>query len=73
MSNKNYISLTCVFDFNLVFLQGLGTDDAKLIRVVISRSEIDMVQIKQAFANMYGQTLGRFISVGHLQLIFLTF
>eukprot|EP00112_Aurelia_sp_Birch-Aquarium-sp1_P021920 Seg6005.1 transcript_id=Seg6005.1/GoldUCD/mRNA.D3Y31 product="Annexin A7" protein_id=Seg6005.1/GoldUCD/D3Y31 len=43
-------------------MKGLGTDDAKLIRAIISRSEIDMVQIKQAFANMYGQTLGRFIS-----------
>jgi len=43
-------------------MKGLGTDDDRLQRICISRSEIDMVQIKQAFANMYGQTLGRFIS-----------
>jgi len=43
-------------------MKGLGTDDQTLIRIMVSRSEIDMVQIKDAFKNMYGQTLERFIT-----------
>ena len=44
-------------------MKGLGTDDNSLIRVVVSRAEIDMVQIKQAFLRDYGKTLASFISV----------
>eukprot|EP00794_Sanderia_malayensis_P012776 gene12776-14087_t len=43
-------------------MKGLGTDDSTLIRVCVSRSEIDMAQIKKEFANMYGQTLARYIT-----------
>ncbi|VDO04130.1 unnamed protein product [Rodentolepis nana] len=42
-------------------MKGLGTDDESLIRVVVSRCEIDMVQIKEAFKAEYKQTLGEFI------------
>ncbi|VDL61259.1 unnamed protein product [Hymenolepis diminuta] len=42
-------------------MKGLGTDDESLIRVVVSRCEIDMVQIKDAFKAEYKQTLGEFI------------
>ena len=44
-------------------MKGLGTDDNSLIRVVVSRAEIDMVQIKQAILRDYGKTLASFISV----------
>ena len=44
-------------------MSGLGTDDDSLIRVCVSRSEIDMVQIKLQFQKMYGQSLGQFIKV----------
>ncbi|XP_033124492.1 annexin A5-like isoform X2 [Anneissia japonica] len=43
-------------------MKGLGTDDETLMRVMISRCEIDMVQIKEEFKRNYKQTLGRFIS-----------
>jgi len=43
-------------------MKGLGTDDNSLIRVVVSRADIDMVQIKQAFLRDYGKTLASFIS-----------
>lgn len=43
-------------------MKGLGTDDGTLMRIMISRSEIDLVQIKKAFSDMYGKTLARFIS-----------
>lgn len=42
-------------------MKGLGTDDQTLIRLVVTRCEIDMVQIKQEFHKMYHQTLEAFI------------
>ena len=51
-------------------MKGLGTDDNSLIRVVVSRAEIDMVQIKQAFLRDYGKTLASFISVSVVVIIF---
>ena len=38
-------------------------DNQTLMRIVISRSEIDLVQIKTAFEDMYKKTLDEFISV----------
>lgn len=46
-------------------MKGLGTDDESLLRVVISRCEVDMVQIKEAFQRDYKQTLGQFIAVSY--------
>ena len=46
-------------------MKGLGTDDNTLIRVVISRSEVDMQKIKEEFKNLYKQTLQDFIIVSN--------
>jgi len=35
-------------------MKGLGTDDSKLIRIVVSRCEVDMANIVQAFGRTYG-------------------
>ncbi|XP_070544345.1 annexin-B12-like isoform X2 [Ptychodera flava] len=43
-------------------MKGLGTDDDTLIRVVVSRCEKDMVQIKHEFQRMYSQPLSQFIA-----------
>jgi len=43
-------------------MKGAGTDDATLIRVMVSRSEVDMQQIKEHFQEMYGQQLEAFIN-----------
>lgn len=43
--------------------QGLGTDDATLVRVMVSRCEVDMVQIKSAFRAKYYKSLESFIKV----------
>uniref|UniRef100_A0A4W4FVC3 Annexin n=1 Tax=Electrophorus electricus TaxID=8005 RepID=A0A4W4FVC3_ELEEL len=43
-----------------IFL-GLGTTDSILIRVMVSRCEIDMLDIKTEFLKMYGKTLHSFI------------
>ena len=45
-------------------LQGLGTDEDTLTRVMVSRSEIDLQQIKARFMGKYGKTLYSFIKVG---------
>lgn len=42
-------------------MKGLGTDEDTLIRIIASRSEIDMVQIKAEFLEMTHKTLYRYI------------
>ncbi|NXX87094.1 ANXA4 protein, partial [Urocolius indicus] len=42
-------------------MKGLGTDDNTLIRVMVSRSEIDMLDIRREFLTMYGKSLYSFI------------
>ena len=48
----------------LFLVQGLGTNDRVLVRVMVSRCEVDMVQIKKIFYQKYHKTLGSFIKVG---------
>ena len=52
-------------------MKGLGTDDNTLVRVCVSRSEIDMVQIKDHFKTMYEQDLGQYIAVSRQVLYFI--
>lgn len=42
-------------------MKGMGTDDKTLIRIIITRAEVDMVQIKQEFQKQFGKTLDGFI------------
>ena len=44
-------------------MQGAGTDETTLNRVMVSRAEIDMEEIKKAFMSKYGKTLYNFIKV----------
>jgi len=43
-------------------MKGLGTKDDTLLRVVVSRCEVDMVQIKEEFYRAYKQSLSQFIA-----------
>ncbi|KAL3123477.1 hypothetical protein niasHT_000873 [Heterodera trifolii] len=38
-------------------MKGIGTRDTDLIRLVVTRSEVDMADIRQAYQNMYGTPL----------------
>ncbi|TKS84514.1 Annexin A4 [Collichthys lucidus] len=42
-------------------MKGLGTTDSILIRIMVARAEIDMLDIKAQFLKMYGKTLYSFI------------
>ncbi|KAM9735620.1 annexin A4 isoform 2-T3 [Menidia menidia] len=42
-------------------MKGLGTTDSVLIRIMVSRAEIDMLDIKAQFLKIYGKTLYSFI------------
>lgn len=44
-------------------MKGLGTDDNMLTRVMVSRSAVDMEDIKKTFLAEYGKTLYSFIKV----------
>lgn len=44
-------------------MDGIGTDDTTLIRIVVSRSERDLEEIKEAFWRIYDKTLSDFIRV----------
>lgn len=43
-------------------MKGLGTDDSRLIRLVVTRCEVDMGEIKNVFLQEYGESLEDFIS-----------
>lgn len=42
-------------------MKGAGTDDDTLVRVVVSRAEVDLVEIKAAFLEKYHKTLYKMI------------
>lgn len=43
-------------------MAGMGTNDNQLIRIITTRSEVDMGEIKQHYAAMYGKDLGSAIA-----------
>lgn len=48
---------------SVFLIKGLGTTDSVLIRIMVSRAEIDMLDIKSQFQKIYGKTLHSFIKV----------
>jgi len=42
-------------------MKGAGTNDKALIRAMVSRSEVDLTEVKEEFVRRYGQTLEQFI------------
>ena len=50
-------------------LQGLGTADNTLIRIMVCRSEIDMLDIRECFRLLYEKSLHNMIKVGSQLLL----
>ena len=50
-------------------MKGLGTDDQALVRIIISRSECDMVQIKKSFEQQFQGRLADWIKVRYVMMI----
>jgi hypothetical protein len=47
-------------------MKGLGTNDDDLVRVVVSRCEVDMVQIKESFEKDYKKSFAEWLKVCYL-------
>lgn len=45
------------------YVQGAGTKDKTLIRIMVTRSEVDMLDIRQEYVKNYGKSLYTHISV----------
>ncbi|XP_043912015.1 annexin A7 [Protopterus annectens] len=59
---KCAMDVSCFFAERLYHsMKGAGTHDTELIRIIVSRSETDLVQIKEAFAHMYQKSLATMI------------
>ncbi len=49
-------------------LEGLGTDDDRLIHLLVSRSSIDMPLIKKAYEGYFKKTLASDVQALHIYL-----
>lgn len=51
-------------------MAGIGTNDKQLIRLIVTRCEIDLNDIKVAFERLYGKSVRSWIKVNVIKSIF---
>lgn len=50
-------------------MKGLGTNDRQLIRLVVTRCEVDMVEIKREYHSLFGESLADAIKVSEFSIL----
>lgn len=48
----------------------MGTDEDELNRVIISRCEVDMIQIKEEYEGLMKRTLEKHVEVNRIEKLF---
>lgn len=74
----SHIAAACWFLVNYWFIiwylllcsQGVGTNEAMLTRIMVNRSEIDLMDIKAEYKKLYGRSLYSDIEVGYSKSLY---
>jgi annexin A7/11 len=53
-------------------MEGMGTNDTTLIRIIVSRAELDLGNIKRTFEKMFNKTLYSAVKVSFVMLFLLS-
>ena len=64
VKNKHAFFAECLYKS----MKGLGTDDNRLIRIIVGRCEKDLENIKAEFVKLYHKTLESFVEVSKLPM-----
>lgn len=76
MRDANNFGFNCTYCIWLEFWsdllhpQGMLDDHDTMIRIIVSRSEVDLQKIIQEYKRMYGKVLQQDVLVSHTEILF---